>query len=85
MRRSVSSIRASSCAVILRRVSAETARADRIDAAVQKALAEPDIKARFETFAFEPLGWTPLEIEREAQQKSRLYAELVARKNISLD
>ena len=57
----------------------------KIDADVQKALAEPDIKARFDTFAFETLDWTPPEIERQAQKKSRLYAELVKRKNISLD
>ena len=57
----------------------------RINADVQKALAEPDIKARFDTFAFETLGWAPPEIERQAQQKSRLYAELVKRKSISLD
>jgi tripartite-type tricarboxylate transporter receptor subunit TctC len=57
----------------------------KINADVQQALAEPDIKARFDTFAFETLGWAPAEIERQAQLKSRLYAELVKRKNISLD
>ena len=57
----------------------------KINADVQKALADPDIKARFDNFAFETLGWAPPEIERQAQQKSRLYAELVKRKNISLD
>lgn len=57
----------------------------KISADVQKALAEPDIKARFDSFAFETLGWTAPEIERQAQQKSRIYAELVKRKNISLD
>jgi tripartite-type tricarboxylate transporter receptor subunit TctC len=57
----------------------------KINTDVQKALAEPDIKARFDGFAFETLGWAPPEIERQAQQKSRLYAELVKRKNISLD
>lgn len=58
---------------------------DRINADVQKALAEPDIKARYETFAFENVGWTTAEIERQAALKSRIYAELVKRKNISLD
>jgi len=57
----------------------------RINADVQQALAEPDIKARFDTFAFENLGWSPEEIERQAAAKSRTYAELVRRKNISLD
>ena len=57
----------------------------RINADVQQALAEPDTKARFDTFAFENLGWSPEEIERQAAAKSRTYAELVRRKNISLD
>jgi tripartite-type tricarboxylate transporter receptor subunit TctC len=58
---------------------------DRINADVQKALAEPDIRARFDTFAFEALTWTPQEIERQAQLKSATYAELVKRKSISLE
>jgi tripartite-type tricarboxylate transporter receptor subunit TctC len=58
---------------------------NRINADVQKALAEPDIKARFDTFAFEPLSWSPQEIERQAQIKSAIYADLVKRKNISLE
>jgi tripartite-type tricarboxylate transporter receptor subunit TctC len=57
----------------------------RINADVQQALAEPDVKARFETFAFENIGWSPEEIERQAAAKSRTYAELVRRKNISLE
>lgn len=58
---------------------------DKINADVQKALAEPDVKARFETFAFETLTWSPQEIERQAQAKSAVYAELVKRKSISLE
>lgn len=58
---------------------------DRINADVQKALAEPDVKTRYETFAFENLGWSPAEIERQAALKSRTYATLVQRKSISLD
>lgn len=57
----------------------------KVNADVQKALAEADVKARFDTFAFENLGWSPEEIERQAAAKSRVYAELVRRKNISLD
>jgi tripartite-type tricarboxylate transporter receptor subunit TctC len=57
----------------------------RINADVQQALAEPDVKARFDTFAFENIGWSPDEIERQAAAKSRTYAELVRRKNISLE
>jgi tripartite-type tricarboxylate transporter receptor subunit TctC len=58
---------------------------DKIHADVQKALAEPDVKARFETFAFEQLAWSPTEIERQAGAKAKVYSELVQRKNISLD
>jgi tripartite-type tricarboxylate transporter receptor subunit TctC len=58
---------------------------DKIHADVQAALSEPDIKARFDTFAFETLNWPAAEIERQAQIKSAVYAELVKRKNISLD
>ena len=57
----------------------------RINADVQKALAEPDLKARFETFAFENIGWSPQEIEQQAARKAVTYAELVKRKNISLE
>ena len=58
---------------------------DRINADVAAALAEPDIKARFETFAFESPGWSPAEIERQAAIKSRVYSELISRKSISLE
>jgi tripartite-type tricarboxylate transporter receptor subunit TctC len=58
---------------------------DKINADVQKALAEPDVRARFDTFAFETLTWSAPEIERQAQVKSGVYAELVRRKNISLE
>lgn len=58
---------------------------DRIHADVRKAVAEPDIKARFDTFAFEALAWSPAEIEAQAGVKSRTYGELVKRKSISLE
>ena len=49
------------------------------------SLAEPDIKARFETFAFEVMPWSPADIEAQAAIKSRIYADLVKRKSISLE
>lgn len=58
---------------------------DKIDADVRKALAEADIKARFDTFAFENIGWGPDQIMTEAAAKSRIYAELFKRKSISLE
>lgn len=58
---------------------------ERINADVRKALAEPDIKARFDTFAFETLNWSPAEIEAQAAVKAKTYGELVKRKSISLE
>lgn len=58
---------------------------DAIHAAVKQAVAEPDVQARFQTFAFETLNWSPEEIERQAAAKSKIYAELVKRKSISLE
>ena len=57
----------------------------RINADVQKVLADPDIKARFHTFAFETLNWSPDEIRKQADLKSHTYGKLVTRKNISLE
>jgi len=58
---------------------------DKINADVRKALAEADVKARFDTFAFESIPWSPAEIERQAALKAKVYSELVQRKNISLE
>jgi tripartite-type tricarboxylate transporter receptor subunit TctC len=57
----------------------------KINADVAKVIADPEIRARFDTFAFEPLAWSPEEIERNAEAKSKVYGELVRRGNISLD
>ncbi len=45
----------------------------------------PSSQARFQTFAFETLPWSPDEIVRQAEVKSRIHADLVKRKSISLD
>ncbi len=57
----------------------------KINADVAKVIADPEIRARFDTFAFEPLAWSPEEIARNAEAKSKVYGELVKRGNISLD
>ncbi|WP_225782211.1 tripartite tricarboxylate transporter substrate binding protein [Xenophilus sp. Marseille-Q4582] len=57
----------------------------KINADVAKVIADPEIRARFDTFAFEPLAWSPEQIRREAEAKSRTYGELVQRGNISLE
>jgi tripartite-type tricarboxylate transporter receptor subunit TctC len=57
----------------------------KINADVLKVLADPEVKARFNTFAFETITWSPDEIRKNAEAKSKIYEELVKRKNISLD
>jgi tripartite-type tricarboxylate transporter receptor subunit TctC len=57
----------------------------KIHADVLKVLADPDVKARYNTFAFETITWQPEEIRKNAEAKGKIYAELVKRKNISLD
>ena len=57
----------------------------KINADVQKVLSDPEIKARFNTFAFEALNWSPDDIRKQADIKSKTYGKLVARKNISLE
>ena len=57
----------------------------KINADVAKVIADPEIRARFDTFAFEPLAWSPDEIRRQAEIKSKVYGELVKRGNISLE
>ena len=59
--------------------------AAKINADVVKAVAEPDIRARFDTFAFEPIAWSPADIRRHAAEKSTQYEQLIKRANISLD
>ena len=44
-----------------------------------------DVKGKLDTFAFETITWSPEEIRQNAEAKSKVYAELVKRKNISLD
>jgi len=58
---------------------------ERINADVRQALDDPEIKARFDTFAFENIGWSADEIERQAAAKSVVYRELIERKHIGLD
>ncbi|MDM0091316.1 MULTISPECIES: tripartite tricarboxylate transporter substrate binding protein [unclassified Variovorax] len=57
----------------------------KINADVAKVIADPEIRARFDTFAFEPLAWSPEEIQRNAEAKSKVYGELVRIGNISLE
>jgi tripartite-type tricarboxylate transporter receptor subunit TctC len=57
----------------------------KINADVAKAIAEPDVRERFNTFAFEPLAWSPDEIAKNAEAKARTYERLIRQANITLD
>lgn len=52
---------------------------------VARINADPDIQVRYDTFAFERLTWTPADILKQAEAKSRIYGDLVKRGNIRLD
>ena len=58
---------------------------EKIHADVLKVLADPDVKARYNTFAFETITWSADDIRKNADIKSKVYEKLVARKNISLE
>jgi len=57
----------------------------KINADVAKVLADAEVKARFDTFAFEPISWSAEEIGRNAAAKSKVYEQLVRKANISLE
>ena len=57
----------------------------KINADVAKVLTDVEVKSRFDTFAFEPIAWSPEEIGRNAEAKSKVYEELVKKANISLE
>ena len=57
----------------------------KINADVAKVLTDSEVRARFDTFAFEPISWTPQEITSAAEAKSKVYEQLVKKANISLD
>jgi tripartite-type tricarboxylate transporter receptor subunit TctC len=58
---------------------------DKINADMAKVLTDPEVKARFDTFAFEPISWSPAQITSGAEAKSKVYEQLVKRSNISLE
>jgi tripartite-type tricarboxylate transporter receptor subunit TctC len=58
---------------------------DRIGADVARVLTDPEVRQRFDTFAFEPISWSAAEIASGAQAKSRVYEQLVKKADISLE
>jgi tripartite-type tricarboxylate transporter receptor subunit TctC len=58
---------------------------DKINADMAKVLSDAEVKSRFDTFAFEPISWSPAEITKGAEAKSKVYEALVQKANISLE
>jgi tripartite-type tricarboxylate transporter receptor subunit TctC len=58
---------------------------DRINASVTKTLTEPEVRARFAGFGFEPWSASPAEIARVSATDTRRFADIVKRASISLD
>ena len=57
----------------------------KVHADMLTVLADPEIKARLNTFAFEPINWSPEEMRKVTDAKMKVYEQLAQRKNISLD
>lgn len=62
-----------------------TSLAAKINADVVAALGEPDVRAQFNTFAFEALDWSAANVRQEVEGRSGLYRQLIERGNIRLD
>ena len=58
---------------------------DTIHADVEAALAEPDMKARFETFGYEAFTATREQFTSFIAAESKKYGEVVATAKVSLD
>lgn len=74
-----------SCAVIVAPKGVPEAVRSQIHRDVQKVLAEPDVREKLRSFAYEPLTWSAEEIRRNVAQGSKAYESLVKRANIRLD
>jgi tripartite-type tricarboxylate transporter receptor subunit TctC len=56
-----------------------------LNASLAKTLADPEVKEKLATFAFEPYSSQPAEIVKAIEADSRRYADVVNRAKISLD
>jgi tripartite-type tricarboxylate transporter receptor subunit TctC len=57
----------------------------KVQADVAKVLADPEVRSRFDTFAFEPITWSAAEIARNTEAKYKVYEQLVKKASISLE
>ncbi|WP_132980017.1 tripartite tricarboxylate transporter substrate binding protein [Pigmentiphaga sp. D-2] len=58
---------------------------DKINADVAKVVADPEIKKRLDTFAFQTISWSPDEIHRQVAAKSKTYQGLIQKANVTLE
>lgn len=58
---------------------------DKIYGDVTKVLSDPEVRKRFDTFAFEPLTWPLAELRSRLDAKSTTYEALITNARISLD
>jgi tripartite-type tricarboxylate transporter receptor subunit TctC len=59
--------------------------AARVGAEMARASADAELRTRRDTFAFEPIVWSPEEITRHAETKAKVYGELIRRADIRLE
>lgn len=57
----------------------------KLRADVTRVLADPEVQARLDAFAFEPIAWGDAEIRAAASRKSLIYEGLIRRNRISLE
>jgi len=58
---------------------------DKIRRDVEKALADPDFKAKYDAFGYEPYPVTPEQFQKFMQAESSRFASVIKKSNITLD
>ncbi|MEG0202365.1 MAG: tripartite tricarboxylate transporter substrate-binding protein, partial [Comamonas sp.] len=58
---------------------------EKIRSDVVAVLQDPQVKEKFATFAFQPMGFTVAEMQQFAKKKSEQYKLLIEKAHISLD
>ncbi|MDX3905021.1 MAG: tripartite tricarboxylate transporter substrate binding protein [Pigmentiphaga sp.] len=79
------SLDVNSFVVLLAPKGLPTAIRDKINADVAKIIADPEIRKRLDTFAFQTISWSPDEIRRQTAAKSRTYQGLIKKANVTLE